>query len=562
MTDAADTVDKAKTVDKADTATQTDPTPGCTPESYSPATCAELVDTLSPEMVDREFAHLCMPEDERARRDTTKKKQITLTKHYTGVTAYKHDVLMKQVTELTYSLTRHVSSANEEMGKLRKQLAELISATTATRTLPPVPGVPSHLLVDPDQLSPRSEPGIVEVQPYTTQEGAPFKDFELNVLDLATDYDRTYPNRKVGYYGDVPYKYPGGYHKARPLSDNSALTPIIDKVRSLYPETKFNSAMVTKYEARNSCIPPHSDDEPCIATDSSIITVSLGQTRHVAFRHKPPGRYMTDRLEVRHGEIYVMSRKSQDCWDHAVPRLDTQTEPGVRISVTLRMLNKPSNLNQPPTDSDNNTAQRRDDITSSAQQQPKRVLILSDSKNADFDCSLLREPHVQAFRLPLYRLRDLSNHGQAIEQADLVLISSGVNDIRFGRAKPWTLHDHMRYLASRFPRTQFMFDSISPISMSANRFTKINQFINETNDLLFNLSMVSANFKLFDNLSFGMPHLSSDGIHLNKQGKEVLSTCWVSCILIRLNIRGGTLPLRAMFRSVAYGERPRPRNGG
>ena len=106
---------------------------------------------------------------------------------------------------------------------------------------------------------------------------------------------------------------------------------------------------------------------------------------------------------------------------------------------------------------------------------PRRVLILSDSKNMTFDCSILREP-VVAFRENLFYLRDLYKHKQSIEQTDIVLISAGINDMRHKKASPITLHNHLRAFTSQF-KTEFLFDSISPLSMCADRFNNLNNAI-------------------------------------------------------------------------------------
>jgi alkylated DNA repair dioxygenase AlkB len=425
-----------------------------------------------------------------------------------------------------------------------------------TRRLPSIPGSPRQPRQEQDQhldeLSENIESGTT-VEPFLSHEGAPFADFVLLQLDEATTYDRSYPNRKVAYYGEHPYKYPGGFHKARPLAENSYLTGITTMIRELFPTFDFNSVMVTKYASRGSNIPPHSDDEPCIAQGSNIVTVSLGQTRHVAFRRKPPGQFKTDRLEVKHGEVYTMTRHSQDYWDHAVPRLDNTLEPETRISITYRMITSSSNSRQhtDETGRRNSATDRRPQPQRAAPpQRPKKVLILSDSKNADFDCSLLQDP-VVAFREPLFYLRDLDKHSVAINQGDVVLISAGLNDIRFGRADPWTLHNHLRHVARRFPRTQFLFDSISPLTMTADPYNKVNRDINATNELVLKLSLRTANFKLFDNLKFGLPHLSRDGTHFNGLGKSLLSECWVWCILKALGRKDGPLPLRVMFSNIA-----------
>ena len=156
-----------------------------------------------------------------------------------------------------------------------------------------------------------------------------------------------------------------------------------------------------------------------------------------------------------------------------------------------------------------------------------------------------------AFRRDLFFLRDLSQHSDAIARADVVLISAGVNDIRKNKVDARTLHDHVKNFVARFKNTQFLFDSICPVSMNADRFNHVNDCINKTNEFLVKLSIRTEHLKLFDNLCFGLPHLARDGIHLNLTGKHVLSHCWVNVILIKLGLKRGNLPLRHNFLRIA-----------
>ena len=307
---------------------------------------------------------------------------------------------------------------------------------------------------------------------------------------------------------------------------------------------RFNSALVTKYNSYKACIPPHSDNEPTIVQDSTILTVSLGQTREVHFRRK----LTRDRevLTVQHGDIFAMTRSSQDVFDHAVPETDNDND-GVRISITFRMLAPVStNTRRAQTSATHNTNMNVTDKT-------RRVLILSDSKNATFDCSLLRNP-VVCFREDLFYLRDIDRYSTLISKADIVLISAGINDLQKNRVSPRQLHDHMREFVQRinrqYPNTRILFDAITPLSMTADRFCVLNNNIDQLNKLLVELSVCSRNFKLFDNLSFGLPHLAKDGIHLNDAGKRVVTANWINCILIALQFRVAFLPLRQNFMGI------------
>ncbi|MCP4263862.1 MAG: alpha-ketoglutarate-dependent dioxygenase AlkB [Planctomycetes bacterium] len=132
-----------------------------------------------------------------------------------------------------------------------------------------------------------------------------------------------------------------GYHSARDIQENTYLTNIVEELQQLLPDYKFNSVMVTKYDSPESYIPPHSDDEECIVTDSHIITVSLGDTREIVFRRKPPCDYSREVLVATHGSVYSMSRESQEYWDHSVPKVKSEEYGGIRLSLTFRLLRQP-----------------------------------------------------------------------------------------------------------------------------------------------------------------------------------------------------------------------------
>ena len=217
------------------------------------------------------------------------------------------------------------------------------------------------------------------------------------------------------------------------------MVKIAAAVKGLYPHIRFNSALVTKYDTPKSCIPPHSDNEKTIVPDSTILTVSLGQTRHVHFRQKPPGQYRREILEVKHGEVYTMTRESQDYFDHSVPETEVA---GTRISITFRMLEQPTK--------DNRQLTMTNPVNSATQETNKlhKVLILSDSKNTTFDCSQLREP-VVCFRENMFYLKDLDKYSRQVGQADVVLISAGINDLLHNNVNARTIHVLYSYTRSR-----------------------------------------------------------------------------------------------------------------
>ena len=530
-------------------------------KSFSPETCIDLVDKLTDTQLLREAEILLdtnvldVATKLRANKADAYKKR--LKDHFRKFIGTNQITNVASVSKLTDTISRQIEythdilkTTSEDMGRLQKEIAATQEQLTSLISQPlrrkyPEPPEP--------RLRPTgtcfTDAGILSVVcPFEKSDSKPFEKYQLDQLDSSTIFDRDFHTRSCAYYGEFDYRYPGGHHRARPISDNEQLAAITEEVKRQFPDFRFNSAMITKYSSPSSSIPPHSDDEEAIAPDSTILTISLGGARDVLFRRKPPGRYERVKLRVEHGEVYTMSRASQDIWDHSVPKTSPQEFTGPRISVTYRLL-KDTKIRRTSSQNDNGNTSARPDTSQHGAAPPRRVLILSDSRNMDFDCSLLKEP-VVAFRRNLFYLRDIEQHRESIEQSDIVLISSGINDVRHHKASPKVIHDHLKSITSKF-KAQFLFEAIAPISMNNDRFNLINDDRDRLNTLLLQLSLRQENFKLFDNLSFGLAHLARDGIHLTSAGKFAVSANWVECILRRLGFHRGPLPLRYNFMSIA-----------
>ena len=528
---------------KIDQATQT------SIRCFSPRLCIDLVGQLTEQQLKAEISRV-YPRDYVDIRNTPRKQRFSLRQYYASVLMTDGETLTNQLDDLTAHFSRHVGDANIQLENLKRSIdsaQKMIDGLQAPTVTLPDRAV-DQTTPSPDTVSSPPTPGNLDC-PYKLFEGNPFSEFDAHELDSSTEYDRDFGNRKTAYYGTLPYKYGGSHHKARDINTNPYLKSVIDKLHKLSPDlpNSSNSFLVTKYDSHDSCIPPHSDNEPSIDPDSSILTITLGGSRPVVFRRKPPGKNEQVTITPEHGSLYIMTRSSQNHFDHSVPRVKQDQHPGMRISITCRTLTSP-----PLRPAHNVSASPANSVYSNNEHAgPKRVLILSDSKNASFDCSDFPET-VAAFREDLFLLRDLYQHEQSIRQVDVVLISAGINDLMKNGATPLSLHNHLLYYVKKFrdSNVQFIFDSISPLSIYADRFNKMNRLIDHTNELLLQLSLRHRNFKLFDNIQFGLPHLARDGLHLNKSGKAVLSRCWIHCILLVLGLKRGPLPLRVRYVNI------------
>ena len=519
---------------------------------FSPTTCMALIDKLDDVQVIRERDFLLPPEKVQSLRVTRgtsieMASREAIREHFNKLLGLSIDKLTSDAENLTNLISRHVAETTERVECASKQLEELQKQVAAAHTfVSDIAQLHTSQETDAPRLTTTADGNDSDTGtdcPYEVISNSCCSDFSAELLDKDVLYDRAFRNRRVAYYGQYPYTYPGGHHRARDFSESPYLNSIIKQLVEHFPQLKFNSAMVTAYNSHDASIPPHSDNEDCIVNGSDITTLSLGKARPVVFRRKPPNAYKKEVFNAAHGSVYKMSRQSQDVWDHAVPKIPRQDFTGLRVSITLRLLKDPSS----------NTKSRgaKSKINHPPTKRPLRVLVLSDSKNRTFDCSLLKEPIV-TFRRDLFHLKDLADHQTSIEQSDVVLISAGVNDLRYGRTEPRLLHDNLRQYTSQFPNTQFIFDSVSPVALNADPYNKLNDSIDRLNKLLVQLSFRSSNFKLFDNIYFGLSHLARDGLHFNDSGKTVLSMCWVHVILITLGFRTGSLPLRRPYKDLYH----------
>jgi len=139
-------------------------------------------------------------------------------------------------------------------------------------------------------------------------------------------------------YG-VPYKYTGARsankEKETPIPPD--LKPLMDSINNICREKKYplvNSCLVNRYEGPSAHLPRHSDDEISIHPESSIFTVSMGQSCKLTFSDKRSG--VESKLTCNDRSLYIMSFKSQSFFDH---RMDEGAiEEGVRYSLTFRSL--------------------------------------------------------------------------------------------------------------------------------------------------------------------------------------------------------------------------------
>ena len=430
-----------------------------------------------------------------------------------------------------------------------------VSDFKLTSTLPdslttPVTSISNlHGITTPFELLPGARKDVVDyvistpTVPYLKYSCCKkFSDSDLGYfkkLNEQTDFNFKLNGRDVSYYGDHDYQYTGAKHSARPISDNPVLSDISRQVNELFPNYKYNSILVTRYANGISKCPPHSDDEADIAADSLIMTLSFGAKRTMCVRRKM--EFSSDEFELAPGDILLMSKDSQSDFDHAIPAFEPEHDVGVRISLTFRLI-------KPTVRPVYRSTQKTEIKASLPKAQQKRILVLSDSKNLSFDTSEIKNPNIVCFKEACYRIVDIKNFENKIAVADVVLISTGINDILRGESARDVFEDLRNLIENyrnRFPNTMFLFYAVSDVT---GKYYSYNHIVDELNDYCFKMSLREKHFKLFNNIFFNMyTHLARDGLHLSKLGKWSASVIWIQAIMCVLGFRKAALPLRPRY---------------
>ena len=150
------------------------------------------------------------------------------------------------------------------------------------------------------------------------------------------DFTSVGGSREVLYFGEYSYSYTGTKHDARetPL----AIQELLDSIRPHLPNPNcwLNSCLVTRYKGAKSHIPLHRDDEPPIDPESVIVTASLGNQRTINFVNNAGDQQ--ESLTLQDQSVYVMTRYSQDFWQHEISPMtpetpETESEPNAADSL-------------------------------------------------------------------------------------------------------------------------------------------------------------------------------------------------------------------------------------
>lgn len=136
--------------------------------------------------------------------------------------------------------------------------------------------------------------------------------------------------RLTCWMGEGSYTYSG--HKNIPVATPAIITQIQSWVES-YTGAKFNSVLANYYRDGSDSVSWHSDNEPELDREPMIASLSFGASRDFGIKSKATGERST--LTLGHGDLVVMSGRSQLDYLHCVPK--TTKKVSARVNLTFRL---------------------------------------------------------------------------------------------------------------------------------------------------------------------------------------------------------------------------------
>ena len=330
-------------------------------------------------------------------------------------------------------------------------------------------------------------------------------------------------SRDTQYYGEYGYWYTGSYHK--PSRIPPVLQDLLQKVRPHLSNKNawMNSCLVTRYKDKSSGVPFHRDNEAFIDPGSEILTVSIGAKRTLTFKDNSG---TIANLELADCSAYVMSRYSQDLWEHSILPEDEDTD--VRYSFTYRHIS-PHFLNSTAIVGDSNTKH------------------LSFGKGAGSFGKWMPGHRVKAALI-----EDIPDPGE-IGPVRNVVIHTGINNLnsadrrRSNQFLVNLLRSKCRRFTEAYPHMKIYISLLLPTKLRS-----LNNRVRELNNLILEMSYGYKNINIIDNSmfldkyeclapEFGTydvvlkRHNDADALHLGSSGIKMFSSHIKRCVMRKNN---------------------------
>lgn len=128
------------------------------------------------------------------------------------------------------------------------------------------------------------------------------------------------------------YTYSGIRLEPRPWPP--AVAAVRGEVEALVGE-RFDCVLANRYRDGDDGVAWHADDEPELGPEPVIASVSLGAPRPFQLRRRDDPAERRE-VELGHGDVLLMSGRTQAEWVHRIPR--TKRPVGERVNLTFRRI--------------------------------------------------------------------------------------------------------------------------------------------------------------------------------------------------------------------------------
>jgi alkylated DNA repair dioxygenase AlkB len=123
------------------------------------------------------------------------------------------------------------------------------------------------------------------------------------------------------------------YRRANPDTPWTAMAAqVLDRVHRTCPAWRPNGLIANWYRDGDDSIAWHSDNEPALGHDPTVVSVSLGTTR--TFLLKPRDGGLITKIDLCDGDLLFMGGRTQCEYLHSIDKIRQPT--GARISLTFR----------------------------------------------------------------------------------------------------------------------------------------------------------------------------------------------------------------------------------
>ena len=139
--------------------------------------------------------------------------------------------------------------------------------------------------------------------------------------------------RKVAWYGEKPFEYTYSNTTKLALPWTTELLALKHKIEQETGET-FNSCLLNLYHDGSEGMAWHSDGEKDLKKNGAIASLSFGDERKFAFKHKETKEKCE--LILEHGSLLIMKDETQKNWLHRLPPTTKSKNP--RVNLTFRTI--------------------------------------------------------------------------------------------------------------------------------------------------------------------------------------------------------------------------------